>query len=352
MENFEASRRQNEEHLIEGGAEYREDGHLILTPEQIEAARAEMKKELTEIMNTEIPEKLHLFTNDGIEANMHFSLIIGDSFGGQNELADHVRSWVTFTSEDKSTATGDGNQREKHICTTYELLTLVEAKRKVYDLLQARSLEQTDEASEINAILPSEQIDYLADTARKHWGPSAIGSRFNRAVSDRDNPDAGVGKIKDLVTLLETAQAQRGDLKGDDRNILVEKGVSPEALLSFCRYLVVEVPGEVGIIQAKELPNDTKVQVVRRKHGAPCSLVIKGNEYPRVNFGVIIIGPNERQKDEDSEPTTKEMIWTAHPGLPIRPSEVDIWEEGSTVTVADVKEKLGEEAYLQFEGTD
>jgi len=75
---------------------------------------------------------------------------------------------------------------------------------------------------------------------------------------------------------------------------------------------------------------------------------VEGENFPTADFGVIVIGPNEKQKPDDMEPSTKEMIWTAHPGLPIRPAKDDSWPEGSKITVADVKAKLGSGAYLQF----
>ncbi|MEK9132251.1 MAG: hypothetical protein AAB606_00885, partial [Patescibacteria group bacterium] len=70
------------------------------------------------------------------------------------------------------------------------------------------------------------------------------------------------------------------------------------------------------------------------------------------DFGVIVIGPNEKAKPEDSDPSTKEMVWTAHPGLPVRPAKDDSWPEGTTITIADVKAKLGSVAYLQFSRTE
>ena len=187
---------------------------------------------------------------------------------------------------------------------------------------------------EKNSILPVEVADYIESITAKHWGEGAVGSRFFE----------GNG----LMDLLDTAIQQRGNLQGDDRQILIEKGVDPTALMAECRYLVVKTPGEVGIIKATELPDDTEVKVVRTKPGTPCSLIVEGENFPTADFGVVVIGPNEKQKDDEPEPSTKEMVWTAHPGLPIRPAKDDSWPEGTTITVADVKAKLGENAYLQF----
>lgn len=67
------------------------------------------------------------------------------------------------------------------------------------------------------------------------------------------------------------------------------------------------------------------------------------------DFGTIIIGPNEKDKDakpEDPGPSTKEMVWTVHPGLPVRPVAEDIWPEGSEITVQEIIEKLGNDVFL------
>lgn len=165
------------------------------------------------------------------------------------------------------------------------------------------------------------------------------------------DPEKGVGslftEIENLQDLLEKAIEQRGNLDGDDREKFIAMGVPPEALMAFCRYLKVETPGEVGIANVKDLAPDTKVKVIRTKQGTPCSLVVEGQNLPITDFGTIIIGPNEKgKKPDDPEPSTKEMIWTVHPGLPVRPVTEDIWPEGSEITVQDVIDKFGDEVFL------
>lgn len=187
--------------------------------------------------------------------------------------------------------------------------------------------------SQIDAILPKEAEGYFKSIDAKHFDPeTAIGSRFTETGSLRE--------------LLEKAASQRGNMDGDDRQSFIEMGVSPDALMPMCRYLKVEAKGEVGIEKASDLPAGTKVKIVKTKPNAPCSLVIERDTLPSTDFGTIIIGPNEKNKPEDPEPTTKEMIWTVHPGLPVRPPEVDFWPEGSEISIEDVMEKLGRDFYL------
>ncbi|MBI2008800.1 hypothetical protein HYS84_00115 [Candidatus Saccharibacteria bacterium] len=194
--------------------------------------------------------------------------------------------------------------------------------------------ETSVEEQNIHDFLPVEMADYIKALETKHFGngESSIGSRF-----------LDVGSLEDLLTL---AISQRGGLSGDDRTKLIEMGVPETALLSQCRYLTVETPGEVGITKVSELPPPTPIEVVRTKPNTPCSLVYRSTDFPKTNLGLIIIGPNQKQKPEAPEPSTKEVVWTVHPGPPIRPASEDIWPENSTITAQEVVTKLGSEVYV------
>lgn len=108
-----------------------------------------------------------------------------------------------------------------------------------------------------------------------------------------------------------------------------------------CRYVKVETEGENGIIPTSECDADEKVHVVRTKVDAPCSLVIERSSRPKTNSATIIFGSDPESGNE--------IVWTAHPGAPIRPSSGATWEEGTTLTVQDVREHRGEEGWLQVE---
>lgn len=186
---------------------------------------------------------------------------------------------------------------------------------------------------ELDQVLPKEFASYFSDTEKKHFVPeTAVGSLFTES--------------KSIADLLRRAIEQRGSLDGDDREKFVALGAKPEGLMAQCRYLYVETPGEVGIAEISKLPPDTKVRVVRTKQDAPCSLIVEGTELPQSSFGTIIIGPNEKMKPDAPEPTTREMVWTVHPGLPVRPATEDSWPEGSEITVQDVIDKLGSGVFL------
>lgn len=190
--------------------------------------------------------------------------------------------------------------------------------------------------SEIDKVLPPEQAEYYAALHDKHFDTEkAVGSLFTDA--------------KDLKELLGQAIEQRGSLSGDDREKFTALGVPPEAMMPNCRYLKVETKGEVGIVKVSDLSPETPVRVIRTKPKVPCSLVVEGTEFPQVDFGTIIIGPNAKGRADDPEPSTSEMVWTVHPGLPIRPATEDYWPEGSEITVKEVIERLGDRAYLNVQ---
>ncbi len=186
----------------------------------------------------------------------------------------------------------------------------------------------------IHVYLPSELAEYYKAVEAKHFGQSeaSIGSRFLEVTC--------------LAELLELAEHQRGNLSGDDRDKLVKMGVPETALLPQCRYLVVNTPGEVGIVKNSYLAPDSLIEVIRTKPNTPCSLVFRSTDFPKTDLGVIIIGPNEKQSDESPEPTTLEAIWTVHPGPPISPASEDFWPEGTEITAQDVLDKLGPDAYV------
>lgn len=303
--------RDSDAKLERGGAE-KQGENLIVTPEQKEEIHAEMEAELS----TEIPSNIVL------SGSKHGPT----TFRCFESLPDgKVKTWIE--EHDKSENPG------KPAFYDEQVWSVRTAKHLVYEYLKEGE-ENLNTRVESKRVMPLEVADYIDSISTKHWGEGAVGSRFLEG--------------NDLKDLLGTAIKQRGNLEGDDRNMLIEKGVDPTALMPECRYLVVKGGGEVGIVKAEDLSDDTEVKVVRTKPGSPCSLVVEGENFPTADFGVIVIGPNEKAKPEDPEPSTKEMVWTAHPGLPIRPAKDDSWPEGSTITIADVKEKLGVGAYLQF----
>lgn len=196
------------------------------------------------------------------------------------------------------------------------------------DDLEKKTTGQIETVSQTE-LLPVEMSEYFAGLYNKHFiKETAVGSLFTG--------------VKDLTELLSLAQEQRKDgLAGDDRVKFAALGVAPDSLMPSCRYLLVKTPGVVGVVSLAELADDEPVYVNRIKPGAPCTLNVVRSDLPATDVATIIIGPNEQ-----ANPSTREMIWTVHPGLPIRPAREDFWEDGSTISTAEVKEKLGNDKWL------
>lgn len=167
------------------------------------------------------------------------------------------------------------------------------------------------------SVLPREEKDYLNAAWDKH-APGGVGSIFT--------------KVRSFPELLSLAKEQRGSLDGDDRDWFIKQGVPENALLPDCRYLRVKTPGEIGIIRLSEVKDDEEIMVERLKPGAPCTLYVERNTLPKTNFATIVIGPNE-----NPNPSTNEMVWTAHPGLPVRPASKDKWTEGTKMKASELK---------------
>lgn len=156
-------------------------------------------------------------------------------------------------------------------------------------------------------------------------------------------------KVKNLRELLLLAEKQRGNLKGNDHHIFLEKKVDTSCFKEGRRYLYVKTEGILGVIRADEIPSDTKVYVIQMKENLildgkiieiPPSICVIAEKGSIVNEGTIILG---------EEGTLYEnRIITAFAGLPTKPQEAIYWKAGSDITVQDVINKYGKEKYLNI----
>jgi hypothetical protein len=170
---------------------------------------------------------------------------------------------------------------------------------------------------------------YYAATDDKHFGDSgSAGSKFT---------DPTLTRLNDVVAL---AYRQRGHLDGDDRDQLAALGTPDAAFKPGIRYLLVRTPGTVGIRHSAGLPDDTPVHVTRMKPGAPCSLVLDVDTETTTDVGTIIIG-----RPEENGP---EVVFTAHPGLPIPTDFEDRMSahEGTTVALSVLRTAYGNDIWL------
>lgn len=180
----------------------------------------------------------------------------------------------------------------------------------------------------IDRWMPVRKAAYYRDLATKHFGAGAVGSCFTVAPSP-------------AAVLRQVIAEHPSDFDHvDHRYELLAAGVDQGALLLQCRYILVRTPGTFGLVLASELDPGTAVVSVRTKVGSPCSLVAEtcAVAIPTVEVATVVFGP-----DTDDH----EVLWTMHPGYPIRPAEADRLEEGSSLTAREVLTSFGD-CWLQL----
>lgn len=184
------------------------------------------------------------------------------------------------------------------------------------------------QAQELMTDPTGEWSAYYTATERKHFrDPTLPGSKFTHPP------------VKTLIDLLETVHTQRGDWEGDDREVFISLGADPEAFKPGYRYLFVAIPGKLGVINSNTLPEDTTLEVVRTKPGAPGNFVHHVTHQPETMYGVVIL------EDEPSGP----RLITAFPGSPtyvpdVREDTGEHYTEqliGTTVTVKQIRDQIG-----------
>lgn len=94
-------------------------------------------------------------------------------------------------------------------------------------------------------------------------------------------------------------------------------------------FFTHDLKGRLGIVELASLPTDTVVTLDDRKNTGKVSAIVKGVLGPVVDFTVIILGP------EDGV----EVVFTFHPGEPVRPSQVqhETGMHGQQVTISEAQ---------------
>jgi hypothetical protein len=189
----------------------------------------------------------------------------------------------------------------------------------------------------MHPMLPASKADYYRSVEAKHFDRDcAVGSVFT---------DPSAGSLVELIDYVETTRRRRGGLTGDDRDELIALGADPDAFApveSGIRYLKTVAGGKLGIVRAADLDPNTPVIAVRAKEGVPCALVAQSDvPRPKVDFGTVIVGPDPDGSGED-------IVFTAHPGAPIRPAADDRYYAGQRLSAADAVANHGDGVYLQL----
>lgn len=142
---------------------------------------------------------------------------------------------------------------------------------------------------------------------------------------------------------LEKTLAMRAELSGESSGS-VYLGITPSqleekilaaewepyshpAVATGCEAFKAPLHGQVGVADLRSLPPDAIVILDDRKGTGKVSAVIKGVRGEEARFSVLILGPEQGE----------EVIFTFHPGDPVRPSQVQVEPgmHGRQVAVAD-----------------
>ena len=196
-----------------------------------------------------------------------------------------------------------------------------------------------ERSEEVASLLPVEAAGYYEGLNKQHFGSEGVGSRFTEAES--------------IQELLEMRYDQAGTVDGEARAFFAEKG-SPESAFApsgVARYVKVMTPGKMAVKKVTDLPDSTPVKVMTVPGKDTCSLVVEvdnDDQLDDVDYATVIVGGNSKQNESDPEPSTKEMVWTAHPGYPTPPPFADQWQDGEVITIADVKKALGDDFHVSL----
>ncbi len=141
----------------------------------------------------------------------------------------------------------------------------------------------------------------------------------------------------------EKTLAQRAELSGQAAGSLYEgisteelehkllsaewESYSHEAVTPGCSAFKAPLPGRLGVVDLHGLPLDSVVTLDDRKNTAKVSAVVSGVRGEIVDFTVLILGLEQGE----------EVIFTLHPGDPVRPSQVQATPglHGKTVSVRE-----------------
>jgi hypothetical protein len=118
-----------------------------------------------------------------------------------------------------------------------------------------------------------------------------------------------------------------------DRALNEARGWTPyphESVMAGCEAFITfhaDAPGLLGIVPTRSLPSNTKIRMDDLKGTGFCEPVVVGVPTESVGFTVAILGKDEADR---------EIVFTFHPGNPIKPSRLSTFEYGGkTLTVPE-----------------
>lgn len=239
-------------------------------------------------------------------------------------------------------------------------------------------MAETHERSSADALRDYPSIAELVQTEDEKAYVNGMTAQHFKSEKDPETKTMGscfyTESCPDSWGALELVADKLGKDDKADREKLVAAGTPQSSLLPFCRYYMIEgIRGKSRVVSVKELKDDQTVTLVKSPKGTP-SLVIPESESPAsalqdVTYGTVIVGPEKRNMD--GKEVEGKAIWTMHAGHPVpmvpvqknpdgspARDEADKslrvpddfgWKYGDKLTVARIKEKLGEDAFVSIQ---
>ena len=90
----------------------------------------------------------------------------------------------------------------------------------------------------------------------------------------------------------------------------------PNLIPGCTAYVLRDVSGHLGVVNLSELDGDLELDVIDNKKTGKAKLLAHVGIGPDTDFATLILG----------EEQGKEVVFTFHPGQPVRPSEIPIEE--------------------------
>lgn len=93
-----------------------------------------------------------------------------------------------------------------------------------------------------------------------------------------------------------------------------EYGECPNLMPGCAAFILRNVDGHLGVVNLSELDPELKLDIVDNKKTGKAKLLAHISIGPKTDFATLILG----------EEQGREVIFTFHPGAPVRPSEIPV----------------------------
>ena len=140
------------------------------------------------------------------------------------------------------------------------------------------------------------------------------------ATVNSRTPGKSVGSVFDFEDIEKILFEDRIDDWEENREC-------PNLMPGCTAFTLQNVNGHIGVVDLSELDSEMVLDIIDNKRTGKAKLLAHVGQGPEVNFATLILG----------EEQGREVIFTFHPGEPIKPSEIsiDVLEGKTKVTVKE-----------------